>query len=209
MEKITEKDILEMITIIKANYFYAYKDISKTEMQAMARTWFIILGKEPKELVMAGFYKALEHCKMPPTIADIKSEINAIYDATRDSDTELWAKLHNALNYCRARVYKFQFNVILENGKTQGQQAREETKECYNSLPEEIKTYLGSYSEFIALANNNENDEFEKGRFLKIIKSIRERSETLKTISPEVMSIAQQGALLLENKGDENGTSEQ
>lgn len=192
-----------MITIIKANYFYAYKDISKTEMQAMARTWFLILGKEPKELVMAGFYKALEHCKMPPTIADIREEIDAMYDAVGTSDTELWTTLRSALISCRDNMSRFNYGALTPSGLTQGEEAREKCKKLWEDLPIELKNYLGDYNEFKALAWRTENMDFEKGRFLKSIKEIKQRLRVQAELPAEIKAIAQESSkLLIENKNE-------
>lgn len=91
--ELTKKDVFDMVGFIKANYSYAYKDVNDDLLKIMMRTWFNSLSKYSKEVVEVAFMKAIEVCKMPPTLADIIQNIKRIENANEPTDTELWQEL--------------------------------------------------------------------------------------------------------------------
>lgn len=210
MTQLEKKDVLGMLAIMKANYSYAYKDLDETGTKTLVNTWFLLLNKYPKEIVQASFYKSLETCKMPPTIADIIEKINEMIDATQKSDLELWDEFVKLLRKASILEGKFKYTVVLQDGKTQGEQARFSSIELYNQLPQELKEYCPSYESFITLAvlmRNPGNIEFEKPRFLKAIGDIKKRLFTQKTMPPEIKTIICESQKLLEI-GETNGKKE-
>jgi hypothetical protein len=207
MTRLEKKDILGMLAIMKANYSYAYKDLDESGTKTLVNTWFVLLSKYPKEMVQASFYKALETCKMPPTIADIIEKINEMIDATQKSDLELWDEFEKSLRKADAFVSKFTYTMLLSNGLTQGEQARLDTRELYETLPQELREYCPSYAGFMALATNQQSWEFEKPRFLKAITDIKKRLFTQRTMPPEIKQIICESQNLLQI-GEEDGQEE-
>lgn len=200
MAELTKKDIIGMVGVIKANYYYHYKDMSEADINTLVNTWLFTLGGQDKELVMNAFYRALKHCKFAPTIADITEEIEKVRDAFDKSDTELWHELHNALQRAQTLMSHYQYTVIGEDGRTQGERARDEVRGLYASLDDRIKVYCGGFGEFHNLAYGMAEAEFEKGRFLKAIKEIKERERTKAETPLAIQQIVnKEQQLLIEN----------
>lgn len=207
MTQLEKKDILGMLAIMKANYSYAYKDLDETGTKTLVNTWFLLLNKYPKEMVQASFYKTLETCKMPPTIADIIEKINEMVDATQKSDLELWDEFEQSLRKANIFASRFNYTMLIDDGLTQGEQARLDAKDLYSKLPAELKEYSPSYENFIRIAINQQSWEFEKPRFLKAIPDIKKRLFTQRTMPPEIKEIICESQKLLEI-GDVNGKEE-
>ena len=207
MTQLEKKDILGMLAIMKANYSYAYKDLDETGTKTLVNTWFLLLNKYPKEMVQASFYKTLETCKMPPTIADIIEKINEMVNATQKSDLELWDEFEQSLKKASIFASRFNYTIIID-GLTQGEKARLDAKDLYSKLPAELKEYSPSYENFIKIATNQQSWEFEKPRFLKAIPDIKKRLFTQRTMPPEIKEIIYESQKLLEI-GDANGKERQ
>lgn len=186
--QITRKDIVSIIGLIKANYTYAYKDVDEDAMLMMIETWFVSLSRYDKQVVMIAFQKAIENCKMPPTLADILQNIKEIKTANEPTDTELWEQLVRAANKTSDYVYHFRFTMIEDNGKTQGDNARDRFNRLWDSLPQILKDYCGNKNGLIDLSRNDLS--FEKGRFLKILPTLKQRQEIKQTINPAILELA-------------------
>lgn len=189
--QITKKDIVGMVGIIKANYTYAYRDTTEKEMLAMVETWYMSLARYDKEVISVAFQRAIESCKMPPTLADIMQQVKAIKIATEPTDTELWEQLVKVLGKVNDCVYRFRFNAIQSNGLTQGENARNEFKQVWQGLPSILKAYCGNESGLINLSKLSLDDlSYEKGRFLKAVPSLKTRQEIKQTINPSILQLA-------------------
>lgn len=185
--QITRKDIVSMIGIIKANYTYAYKDVDEDTMRMMIETWFVSLSRYDKQVISVAFQKAIEGCKMPPTLADILQHIKEIKVATEPTDTELWEQLVRAANKTSDCIYYFQFNLVEANGKTQGDNARDRFNKLWDELPQILKDYCGNKHGLIDLSNSDLS--FEKGRFLKVLPTLKSRQEIKQTINPAILQL--------------------
>ena len=201
-------DILSMLKIMKANYAYAFRDLDKEQTNLMANTWYAILSKEPKELVQMAFYKSLEVCKMPPTIADIKEQIENILNAAGESSNDIWERLDIALKKANSEIPRFVYTAIdSETGKSQGFLAKEVTRKLYDELGECEKEYVGSYEAFISLGKDwyLTDKAIEKAKFLKALPDIKKRFRLREEMSPALKEILQgaQDILQIEDKGEE------
>ena len=185
---IAKKNIVEMIGIIKANYSYAYKDVDSDSMSLLIETWFESLSKYDGRIVMVAFKKALETCKMPPTLADIIQNIKQIKVATEPTDTELWNELVKAVEVTNDCIYYFQFQMVEDNGKTQSENAKERFNKLWEEMPQILKDYCGNKSGLVDIAQTDL--EFEKNRFLKQLPTLKQRQEIKATTNPEILKIA-------------------
>ena len=185
---IAKKNIVEMIGIIKANYSYAYKDVDSNSMSLLIETWFESLSKYDGRIVMVAFKKALETCKMPPTLADIIQNIKQIKVATEPTDTELWNELVKAVEVTNDCIYYFQFQMVEDNGKTQSENAKERFNKLWEEMPQILKDYCGNKSGLVDIAQTDL--EFEKNRFLKQLPTLKQRQEIKATTNPEILKIA-------------------
>ena len=87
--------------------------------------------------------KAIEVCKMPPTLADIIQHIKRIENANEPTDTELWQELVDCVDKANDCIYYFQFQMIEDNGKTQSENAKERFNKLWEEMPQILKDYCG------------------------------------------------------------------
>lgn len=169
--------ITDIIGAIKTIYSYYAKD---TDIVTLAKTWELLLKDYPDEAVDIAFLKCLQTCKVPPTPADVIEQLRAMIETTEPTQEELWSIYIDALSKTMRQMSCFGYSFVMENGRTQGDNARAEVEEIWNTLPDEIKSYLGSKSELMRMSQEykfNNDLTFEKSRFLKTMPVIKKRKE--------------------------------
>lgn len=177
MTKLTPTDIARYISYIRINFENAYKTNTTEEQTILIKGWFNSLSKYPKEIVDTAVNKAVEHSEFAPRLATIIKEIDKMQEAYRKTDTELWAELTGVLHEVGNCAYKFRFNFIEHNGKTQGENARRRVEEIFSGLSPELKDYCRNSGGLVDLATND-GLNYEKGRFMRVIPEIKERAKT-------------------------------
>ena len=102
------------------------------------------------------------------------------YSLALTSIAELVA-YNKALRDTNAEVSRFGFTFVDASGISQGQRARNKVEDIYNSLPDKIKSYLGSKSELIRNAQawgaDLDYGNYEKPRFMKAMPIMEKRQE--------------------------------
>ena len=191
--ELTKKDVFDMVGFIKANYSYAYKDVNDDLLKIMMRTWFNSLSKYSKEVVEVSFMKAIEVCKMPPTLADIIQNIKRIENANEPTDTELWQELVDCVYKANDCIYYFQFQMVEDNGKTQSENAKERFNKLWEEMPQILKDYCGNKTGLFDLTQVDL--EFEKSRFLKQIQTLRQRQEIKQEINFDLIELEKEKQL--------------
>lgn len=191
--ELTKKDVFDMVGFIKANYSYAYKDVNDDLLKIMMRTWFNSLSKYSKEVVEVAFMKAIEVCKMPPTLADIIQNIKRIENANEPTDTELWQELVDCVDKANDCIYYFQFQMVEDNGKTQSENAKERFNKLWEEMPQILKDYCGNKTGLFDLTQVDL--EFEKSRFLKQIQTLRQRQEIKQEINFDLLELEKEKQL--------------
>ena len=172
----TINKITEIIAAIKTIYPYYAKE---SDVPTLVKTWEMLLREFPDEAVDVALYKCLQTCKTPPTPADLIEKLDAMHKSLEPTDEELWDAYVSALKRAERQIFRFNYTFVEENGLTQGQNARKRVEAIWEGLPGRIQQYIGSYGEFIRMAQryNDEELKYEKSRFMKQMPTVRERSE--------------------------------
>lgn len=172
----TINKITEIIAAIKTIYPYYAKE---SDVPTLVKTWEMLLREYPDEAVDVALYKCLQTCKTPPTPADLIEKLDAMHNALEPTDEELWNVYVDALRNAERQIYRFGYTFVEDNGLTQGQIARKRVEAIWEELPDKLKQYIGSYGEFIRMAQRYHDEElkYEKSRFMKQMPTIRERNE--------------------------------
>ena len=179
MTALTMDDVLQYLTMIRINFENAYKTQTQEEKKLLLKSWYAILKDYPKEICDKAVINAIKNAEFAPRIGTIIKEIEKMQVAYEKSDMELWAELTGVMRSVCDCVYRFRFNFIEANGKTQGENAKIRLREIYNNLSPELKEYCRNENGLIELADLTDQQlNFEKGRFLKTIPQIRERAKT-------------------------------
>lgn len=179
--QLTKSEIVKIITAIKVQCPEALPYRNETEFDILVDMWHEMLKEYPQEVVWQAVRNALKNTvyQKQNWIGAICQEIEKMQVAYEKAPEELWAELTGVLYEVSSCAYKFRFNFIERNGKTQGENARLRVKEIYNNLSPEIKDYVRNEYTLIELADLTDNQlNFEKGRFLKTIPQIKERAKT-------------------------------
>lgn len=177
--QINKIDIYKLIAKVKVAYPFNYKTFEVDDFEILAESWYEDLGGYSLELVNEAFKRARQANKISITTADIIEQIEKIRSAFEPSEQELWRELVLVLSRAQRYIDRLYYTAVEENGKTQGENAREGLNALYGSLKPEFKRYCGGVSGLMALASlDDESLEFERARFLKDIKHKREQVRT-------------------------------
>lgn len=193
MTAIQPTDINRYITTIRINFENAYKTQTDEERQILIKSWFAILKDYPKEIVDKAVLQAIKHAEYAPRIGSIVKEIERMREAYEKSDAELWAELRGVLREVEKCAYCFRFNALDDNGKTQGDNARERVEEIFNGLSPELKDYCRNQRGLIDVAQMSENDLtlYERPRFNRAMPTIKERARTRQETGEQLAGIIQ------------------
>ena len=126
----------------------------------------------------------MQECKTPPTPADVIERIKKAERANLPSPSRAWAKLASTLYDVEDLQYDFRYTAVCEDGKTQGEKAREKCHALWDKLPADVKEYVGSYGELLKMARLTDDElKFERARFLKMFPQIQEQMQQAKALS--------------------------
>lgn len=200
MEQLTKKDILKIITIIQKTYQGSYKFDQEDDLICLIEVWENCFSGYDRTLVFEAFKNSLKYCVKAPVISDIIRQINTIQEATQKSDYELWGELEQAINMAGWLSSKFRYTYIPDGStKTQGELAKKEFADYYNSLDPLIRDYLGRKEELLNLSTYSDL-EYEKGRFLKAIPNLKHRQKIIKDTPQFILNTFKKTDLLLEKE---------
>ena len=198
--EVTKKYVAGLIGVIKNEYPREYGTMNEQNLLAKIELWYRSLARYPKEVVEVALQRALETSKYPPTLAEIVGNVKEIKEATEPTDTELWAELCRVFRKVNGCTYRFKYNAIDYNGKTQGENARAEFNAIWDGLPPVLKSYCGNKGGLISLADMDEDElAFEKGRFLKAVPTLKQRQEIRDTVEASVLALASEEKLQIED----------
>ena len=202
MAPITPQDINKYIAMIRINFEHAYKTQDDAERQMLIKSWYAILREYPKEICDKAVIEAIKYTRSKdyaPRIGDIVERIEKMREAYEKSSEELWAELTDTFYEVSSCAYKFRFNFVESNGKTQGENARLRVEKIFNNLSPELKEYCRNSGGLVELANAD-GQQYEKGRFMKTIPQIKQRIK-IRQSTPELATLLEGGAGLLAIEG--------
>lgn len=205
MQKITLQDINKYITTIRIEYPNAFPIQAKDEKERaelyrmLCVSWFKQLEHYPKEVCDTAVMNALGSAREGryPRIGDVKYQVEKIEEACQKSDNELWAELQSVL-------WEVADNVSLSRYDMEREKAKKRNREIFDSLSPELKEYCQTVGGLTELASYDMDKlGFERGRFIKAIPQIRERTKVRATI-PEAVKRLVTGETLLIGGNDED-----
>lgn len=158
-----EKDIKQLLTVLRLNYPATYRDMSIEDRRALVRLWHDAFGDLDVTLVGQALKNYIKANEYPPTIAGLQRQIDLL--TTADDTDELWHKLMKGI-------------------RDSGRNAREE----FEKLPEECKAFVGSPAELRILGNTDLStiNTVTRGQFYKRVQQIKERTKAQNQLPEEV-----------------------
>ena len=120
----------------------------------------------PDPLVLGSLKDCLQNISSPPCPADIIKTAHKLY---APSAYERFSLLTTRLRKVEREEQRFTYTVVEDNGKTVGENARATVAELWDTMPADLKLYLGSQGEMIRLSRDLSDEalKFERVRFEK------------------------------------------
>lgn len=155
----TREETSQMLTLLKVAYPNFYGKMSAKDGMATLNLWAEMFADDDVNVVKFALHRLIEtHTGFPPDIAEVKSHIRLLVQAStgEPTDEELWRILRKAAS----------------NGLYG-------SCEEFERLPPVLKRYCGSPSALREMAMQDEKtlDTVVHGQFLRQISGIRERQE--------------------------------
>ena len=171
----TKKNMAVMIATIKSIYPYYAKH---TNIEVLAKTWLLLLQDYDDKIINNALILCMKECEMPPTPAHIIKKIEEMQP--KKTNTELWAEYVKALREVSRLQDNFEYTFVDDNGKTQGQNAKDKARQIYNNLPQELKIYVGSFGELLRKSRDIDDTslKYAENNFMKIMPELRKEHET-------------------------------
>ena len=192
MRTLTLEDINKYITMIRINFENAYKSHTKEERDMLYASWYTILKDYPKEICDKAVINAIKNAEFAPRIGTIVKEIEKMMAAYEKSESELWAELTSVLGEVDRCSHSFRYTFIDSNGLTQGENARKRVQEIFDGLSQELKDYIRTAKGLQELASYTKEDlSYERGRFMRMMPEVKERSKTRQDIPDSLAAIVQ------------------
>ena len=187
----TKQKVIEILTIIKSTYFYAFKDLTKEQFSQLCSVWYECLKCFSDEQVSDAIRMALMEHSTPPVPADIVKYAKQSLLLEQPTDTEFWNKLMTAVDKIK-NTYVQEYKGSLWKKALFELNNKSKCEEIYEELPIEVKKTI-DFQTFILYAGLDEKSlSIERNRFLKAIPEKREIIFNKK--------LTQQNNLLMENK---------
>ena len=93
----TTQDVNQLLAIMKANYNFAFKNMSQEEKYMLLCTWTVTLQDLPADIVMLAVMQLVSQSKWMPTVAEIREKCREIHYAAATPDTTFNMMLANGM----------------------------------------------------------------------------------------------------------------
>ena len=95
----TTQDVNQILAIMKANYNYAFKNMSQEEKYMLLCTWTVTLQDLPADVVILAVMQLVSQSKWMPSVADIREKCREIHYAAATPDTAYDMMLANGMQF--------------------------------------------------------------------------------------------------------------
>lgn len=190
--RLTKADVAKIFLMYATVYPEQSRQIE--DEGALIQVYYDLLKEYPAEVVRTAATNAMKTCKFLPKPSEIIDEVRKITTSFELSEGELFAQLKSAAGKAEDLFGQFNYTFV-RDGKTQGERAREEVRELYESLDPVLKEYIGGVSGLLSLARNDEEQwGYERARFARSLETNRRRVQ-IKTEMPEMGKLLTGNAL--------------
>lgn len=165
----TKAEVMKIIRMNFALYKLGAKPLTDAEMAAMTEVWYLHFQHYTYETILQAFIAANRVCKYPIQPADIFEQLNS---NAQSEMAENWRKLKDAIDcagyYMTWRGCPMALGVD-EQGRLVKSNGSREIQNCFNSLPDIVKQWVGSPSELCNLSKYSEEelDRYRRPEFMK------------------------------------------
>ena len=149
----TKDETRAMIMLIKANYSYAFKGMTETDIKLMLGMWHEVFGKYDSKMVRYALMETMKRSKFAPSIAELNETIQTLTGETSAAEDD-WKEA------CK----------LIRKGNWL-------TDDEWMATSEHIRLWFGSKAAVREFANQDPNtlQTVTRGQFFKTIASVKDR----------------------------------
>ena len=115
-----KQEVNNLLALLKVNYSYAFKAMSRDEKVLMLNSWTFALQDLDADIVTLAVMKLLTVSKWVPTVAEIRKKVQAMYfEAMNDLQVEPWEECLYSREQI-ASIRAMQDNIIRQCGPLRG-----------------------------------------------------------------------------------------
>lgn len=165
----TKIDALELLKLNQTLYKLRPDALTETELNKSVEIWAWQFKDYDADIVKRAFLMAVRVCKYPVTIADVFEQLNSMTPAA--SPESMWQELKAACKKAQKYLPWRKCPMIIgtgENGERITSNGQSELQDLFDSLPDAAKTYLGSVSGLVDLANSGA-DDYRRSEFVRFV----------------------------------------
>ena len=170
---------IEIMMQLKAEYFYAFKDMPDSLFKIKIDNFMKALEDYSDQEIDIALGIVLKENKTVPTIANFVEVLNKNRELFLPTVEKEWSSVVSALNAMKDN--RAEFN---NNGWASDEQYSKHCKKqrnVYDTLSDEVKSYYGDYNAFVDLLEITKL-EVEKARFIKAFPQFRRDFQVKKKI---------------------------
>ena len=142
----------EVQVLIRKNlvlYRNTAKPLSEADAAILVGTWAEHLADVPSYAGKLAFDKALEVCTFPVTLANIYTQLRKLQSESEPNAATLWGRICETAHKASENRSLYGYTGHLQDGRTQGQAAKEANKKLFDCLPMCVQRYFGSLQALI------------------------------------------------------------
>ena len=190
----SKSTITQIFELIRTAYDNAFAGKSEADMYNLVELWYDCLNEYPQEVVLQATKNAIKHSEFIPRIATIAMEADAIMQAYRSNDGELWNELKSAVDRVSGELVYMSgaYDTVRhdDTGLTTAGEVRKLIHTVYVGLNDKIKEYCGGERGFIDIARQDDyRVQFEQERCINQLNILSERVKVKRSISPQLASL--------------------
>lgn len=165
----TKIDALELLKLNQTLYKLRPDALTDAELNKNVEIWAWQFKDYDAAAVKRAFLMAVRVCKYPVTIADVFEQLNAMQPTA--SPEGMWQELKAACKKAQKYLPWRSCPMIIGidgNGEKIRSNGQKELQELFDGLPDATKSYLGSTSALVDLANNGA-DDYRRSEFVRYV----------------------------------------
>lgn len=149
----TAKEVQVLIRQNLAMYRIGEKTFTEEQAATQIATWAAALKDIPAEAGFLAMQRAFTVCRFPVTLADLFEQLRRMQSAQRPTAAEEWAALLKEARKAASDAGQYTYTMRMDDGRTQGQAARERNKARFESLHPAAQKLLGGTEGLISLGD--------------------------------------------------------
>ena len=166
----TEEDVKEMLSVLKAAYPHSFQNLTRRDANAMIKLWARQFKADDVQLVSAVIDSliATRETGYTPTVGEIKNQLYRIQTADGLNDGQAWNLVEKA---CRRGLYHAQ--------------------EEFDKLPPDVQTAVGGPEQLKAWAQMDAEtvNSVVASNFRRTYRTVQERAKEKALMPPEVREV--------------------